>query len=51
MDNENHTKQVPGRKEMPGCNVSQTLNFSAGLAALIIAGIVAYLIYKYLVQG
>jgi hypothetical protein len=51
MENEKPTHQVPERKAAPGCNVSQTFNFSVGITALVVAGIAAYFIYKYFLQG
>ncbi|HEV2806447.1 MAG TPA: hypothetical protein VGW57_16095 [Chthoniobacterales bacterium] len=51
MKNENPSHQVPERKDAPGCNVSQTLNFSLGVITLLLAGVAAYLIYKHFFQG
>ena len=51
MDNENPTHQIPERKDGSNCNVSQTFNFTVGGISLIVAGIAAYLIYNYFIQG
>jgi hypothetical protein len=51
MENQKPTHQLRERKDAPGCNVSQTFNFTVGVIALVVAGIAAYLIYKYFVQG
>jgi hypothetical protein len=51
MENENRTHKDSARKDLSGCNVSQKFNFSVGMIALAVAGIIAYLIYKYFIQG
>ena len=51
MENENSVPKDPARKELSGCNVSQKFNFSVGMIMLAVAGIIAYLIYKYFIQG
>jgi hypothetical protein len=50
MENEKPTHQVR-EGNAPSCNVSQKFNFSVGVTALVVAGIIAYLIYKYFIQG